>query len=182
VNHNEQGINLSPEKAPDAKQIVTRSQPFRKNQVADPAGPDRPRPIRTSVQVKAAAARKAQLELELKELNEQKVQAMAEMDAQEELKDEEEERTRTSAANTTSMDEVDDINEESSGKERENGRSDFVGDGEGSQEEGQLTTKVFAKQSSVRSSFWLIICCPVLKQLECAEEEKTSKRRSSTGS
>ena len=142
------GRSAGPKK-PAAGTIVIRHQPIRQNRVLDPAGPDRPRPIRTSVEVKAAATRKAQLEQELEKLNEQKIQAMAEMDAQEELEDEEEEHLRaTHIANTTSMDGVDDIDEVSSGEEQESLGTDFVNDSEGS-EKVQTATKVPAKQTSV---------------------------------
>lgn len=75
----------------DAGKIATRTQPVRANRVIDPAGPDRPRPRRTVVEVKAGNARKAQLQTEIKELNDRKLRAMAEIDAQEELDDEGEE-------------------------------------------------------------------------------------------
>lgn len=118
----------------------------------DPAGPDRPRLIRTSAEVKAAAAHKAQLEQELEKLNEQKIQAMAEMDTQEELEDEEEECLRaTYITNTTSMNRVDDINEVSLGEEQESPGTDSVDNSEGS-EKVQTATKVPAKQTSVHLS------------------------------
>lgn len=75
-----------------------------------------------------------QLQEELEALNEHKIQAIAEMDVQEELEDKEEEHLRTShVANITSMDRVDDI-EEFSDRNQENPNSDFIADGEESQD------------------------------------------------
>jgi hypothetical protein len=93
-------------------------------------------PKHMSVEVIAAAQCKAQLQEELKELNKQKIQAMAEMDVPEELEDEQEECLRTShVANATSMDGVDDIDIGPSNKEKKNPESDFIVNSEGSQEE-----------------------------------------------
>ena len=60
---------------------------------------------------KAVKAQKAQLEMELKELTETKLRAMAEIDAQEELDDEgeDEEYLGGSAGHDTSTDEADDM-------------------------------------------------------------------------
>jgi N-acetylglucosamine-6-phosphate deacetylase len=51
--------------------------------------------------VEAAADHKEQLKKELKELNERKIQAMAEIEAQEEMEDEEEECLRVSGVDVT---------------------------------------------------------------------------------
>jgi len=156
VNDTGKRVDLLLERRPAVKNVITRPQPVRRTRVVDPAGPDRPRPKRSSVEVKAAAARKAQLQEELKELNERKIQAMAEMDVQEELEDEEEERQRTShVANTASMDGVDDIEEFSDGNQ-ENPSSDFVADSEESQDQEEVVRAIMrapAKRASVCSLF-----------------------------
>lgn len=67
-------------------------------------------------EVKAGDARKAQLQIEIKELNERKLRAMAEIDAQEELDDEGEEHPGALArhsASAVSKDVADDMDVDS---------------------------------------------------------------------
>ncbi|KAH9989674.1 hypothetical protein BJV74DRAFT_796107 [Russula compacta] len=118
VNNTRKGVDLLPEKCPAIKNVITWPQPIWQTQVIDP------------------------LQEELKVLNEHKIQAMAEMDVQEELEDEEEEHLRTShVVNITSMDRVDDI-EEFSDRNQENPNSDFIADGEESQDQEELVRAV----------------------------------------
>jgi hypothetical protein len=83
--------------------------------------------------VKTAKGRKAQLEKELEELNDRKLQMIAEYDAQEEL-DDDEEQAQALAGNgvgEVSMDGVDDVAVESSGDKQQH---DFVDDGKASRD------------------------------------------------
>jgi hypothetical protein len=104
--------------------------------------------------VKAAADRKEQLKKELKELNKRKIQAMAEIEAQEEMEDEEEERWRASGIDVI-MDGVEDDDIQPKGLEEENAA--FVEDNEESKvEDAQVLMKAKvkapAKKTSVSSS------------------------------
>lgn len=138
---------------PKPVQARTRQLPVRRTRVVDPAGPDRPRPKRTSAEVKVVAVRKAQLQETLTQLNERKIQALAEMDAEEELMDTEEHLGTHHVVNTTSMDGVDDIEDWPSAEEQERPESDPI---EGSQEEviqAPGPKKGPAKRKSVCSSF-----------------------------
>jgi hypothetical protein len=98
-----------------------------------------------------------QLQKELEELNERRIQALAEMDAQEELENEDEECDllcqRTShVTDATSMGDVDEADVEPSGEEQNPG-SDFVDSSKGPQEEvAQDPKKAPVKQKAVHSS------------------------------
>ena len=94
VNDTSKSTDILPEMCP-AAHVVTQPQPIQWTWVVDPAGPDRPQIKCSSAEVKAAAAQKLQLQEEVKELNKWKIQAMAEMEVQEELEEEEEECLRT---------------------------------------------------------------------------------------
>ncbi|KAI0003880.1 hypothetical protein BJV74DRAFT_793473, partial [Russula compacta] len=140
VNNTRKSADVLPEKRP-AVQVVPQPQPIWQTQVVDPAGPDRPQPRRSS----------AELQEELKELNKRKIQAMAEMDVQEELEDEEDECLRaTHISNTASMDGVDDI-EEFSDKDQENHRSEVASNAEESQDSEEVVQAIMrapAKRTS----------------------------------
>jgi hypothetical protein len=104
--------------------------------------------------VKAAADHKEQLKKELKELNERKIQAMAEIEAQEEMEDEEEECWRASGVDVI-MDGVEVNGIRPKGLEEEN--TAFVEDNEESKvEDAQVLmkakVKVPAKKTSVSFS------------------------------
>jgi hypothetical protein len=156
VNHTEKGVEISPEIPPG---VVTRTLPVRLTRVVDPAGPDRPRPKRTSAEVKAANARKAQLRQELRELNERKVQAIAEMDVQEDLEDEDERIRTNHITNTASMDsnDVDDINADPPGGEQENSSSDVVSDSEPEVVQADHAAAIVPAKTSVGSQFQLVV-------------------------
>jgi hypothetical protein len=148
--------DTSLEKPPVEKKVVaSRSQPARQKRVLNPGAPDQKRSRRSGIEVKAAADRKEQLKNELKELNERKIQAMAEIEAQEEMEDEEEERLRASGVDVT-MDGVEDDGVQPTDLEEED--ADFVEDDEESEVEDaevpmKAKAKAPAKKSSVSSSF-----------------------------
>ena len=101
--------------------------------------------------MKVAADCKEQLKKELKELNKQKIQAMAEIEAQEEMEDEEEEHLRASGVDVTMDGVEDDDAQEDAG---------FVEDDEESKAEDaqvlmEAKVNVSAKKTSVSSSFGL---------------------------
>lgn len=158
VNDSEKNIDTPPERPSAVNKTTTQSLPVWLTRVVDPAGPDRPWPKCASAEVKAAAVRKAQLQQELRELNEQKIQTLAEMDVQEEFIDKEEEHLRASRiANTATMDGVDDADIESPGGEQESSDSEIVVDDEEAQvsdsEVVQAATSAPGKKPSVRSWF-----------------------------
>jgi len=139
----------------EKKVVASRSQPAQQKRVVNPGAPDQKRPRRSGIEVKAAADRKEQLKQELKELNERKIQAMAEIEAQEEMEDEEEERLRASGVDVT-MDGVEDDDVQPKGLEEKD--ADFVeNDEESEAEDAQVVmkakVKVPAKKSSVSSLF-----------------------------
>jgi len=106
--------------------------------------------------VKAAADCKEQLKKELEELNKRKIQAMAEIEAQEEMEDEEEERLRGSGIDVTMDGVEDDSDVQPKGLEEED--AGFVEDDKESEvEDAQMLMKAKAKapakKSSVSSSF-----------------------------
>jgi hypothetical protein len=148
--------DTSLEKPPvDKKVVASRTQPARQKRVVNPGAPDQKRPRRSRIEVKAAADRKEQLKKELKELNERKIQAMAEIEAQEEMEDEEEERLRASGIDVT-MDGVEDDDVQPKDLEEED--AGFVEDDEESEAEDvqvlmKAKAKAPAKKSSVSSSF-----------------------------
>ena len=93
--------------------------------------------------MKVAADRKEQLKKELKELNERKLQAMAEIKAQEEMEDEEEECWRASGIDAI-MNGVKDDDIQPKGLEEENAA--FVEDNEESKvEDAQVLMKAKVK-------------------------------------
>ena len=99
--------------------------------------------------MKTAKARRAQLEIELEELNQKKLEAMAELDVQEEFADENEEHLRVlpgngGSAGEVSMDGVNDVDIESSSDKQ--GNSDFIGDGEASCDEVPVKPKAVSYQ------------------------------------
>ena len=158
MNDSEKNIDTPPERPSAVNKTATQSLPVWLTRVVDPASPDRPRPKCTSAEVKAATVRKAQLQQELRELNEQKIQTLAEMDVQEEFIDKEEEHLRASRiANTATMDGVDDADIESPGGEQESSDSEIVVDDEEAQvsdsEVIQAATSAPGKKPSVRSWF-----------------------------
>ena len=93
--------------------------------------------------MKAAADCKKQLKKELKELNKRKIQAMAEIKAQEEMEDEEEERLRASGVDVT-MNGVKDDDVQPKGLEEKD--AGFVENDEESEvEDAQVVMKVKVK-------------------------------------
>ena len=160
----------------EKKVVASRSQPARQKRVVNPGAPDQKRPRRSGIEVKAAADRKEQLKKELKELNERKIQAMAEIEAQEEMEDEEEERLRARGIDVT-MDGVedDDIQEDAG----------FVEDDEESKAEDaqvlmEAKVNVPAKKSSVSSSFG--VNCKGGTDASSTESKEASKGGNSNGS
>jgi hypothetical protein len=139
----------------EKKVVASRSQPARQKRVVNPGAPDQKRPRRTGIEVKAAADRKEQLKKELKKLNERKIQAMAEIEAQEEIEDEEEEHLRASGVDVT-MNGVEDDDIQPKGLEEKD--AGFVENDEESEAEDvqvvmKAKAKVPAKKSSVSSLF-----------------------------
>jgi hypothetical protein len=138
----------------EKKVVASRSQPAREKRVVNPGAPDQKWPQWSGIEVKAAADRKEQLEKELKELNERKIQAMAEIEAQEEM-EHEEEHLRASGVDVI-IDGVEDDDIQPNGLEEED--AGFVEDNEESEAEDpqalmKAKVKAPAKKSSVSSLF-----------------------------
>ncbi|KAH7918102.1 hypothetical protein BV22DRAFT_1134858 [Leucogyrophana mollusca] len=77
-------ISTSTTKKSKTQPLPLRSPlPQRAKQVTDPAGPDKPRPKRTSAEVAAAAKRKAEYQERLAMLEKQKIEMLAQMEIEE---------------------------------------------------------------------------------------------------
>jgi hypothetical protein len=139
----------------EKKVVASRSQPARQKRVVNPGALDQKRPRRSGIEVEVAADCKEQLKKELKELNERKIQAMAEIKAQEEMEDEEEERLRASGVDVTMNGVKDDDVQPKGLEEKDAGfvENDEESEAEDAQVVMKVKVKVPAKKSSVSSLF-----------------------------
>ena len=94
------------------RKVVPRRSPLpsRATQPVHPGAPDMVKPKRTSAEVTAAAERKVALQHQADELEQKKIDMLAEMELEEELAEEEEERTVVrEQAHTDSLDDTEDV-------------------------------------------------------------------------
>lgn len=135
------------------RKIVPRRSPLpsRATRPVHPGAPDMAKPKRTSAEVTAAAERKAVLQHQADELEQKKIDTLAEMELDEELAEEEAERTVVKNwANADSLDDAEDVLMQS-GDEESEGLSVTEEIFELSTSE-EAKAKVVSKRSKVSSS------------------------------